>query len=341
MKAALVGLHEPELTHLRSIVTRRGVECPAALALSYEGALKQLLTPSAGCDLIFLNCSITAEDAAAFIHRLRRQSPALVVAVGSGISADHVLRLIRCGACDFLDLQNPQALEDDLLAMLGRLRHDDQGTNGKGRLISITSASGGCGVSTLAVNLAIALAKKMGTCGLVDLKLRGGDLAVLLNLVPRHTLADVCKQRDELDATLIEQSLTPHASGVRLLASPHFLVNHGKLDAEVIGRAIQLVTAAFPHVVVDIEDIFHREQQETLLASDHVVVVMRLDFPCLLRTQRMLQYLESVGVPTGNIHLVVNRFGMDTQISQRQCCEALGAALDISFPRILRRCFPQ
>jgi len=332
MKAALVGLHDPELTQFRLIATRRGLECPPGLALSYESALKQLVSPQGVCDLIFLNCAIPSEDAAALIHRLRRQSQALVVAVGHGIPAEQVLRLIRCGACDYLDLRQPQGLEDDLLAMLGRLRQESSGGSGKGRLISITSASGGCGVSTLAVNLSIALARRMGSCGLVDLKLRGGDLAVLMNMMPRHTLADVCKQRDQMDATLIDQSLCSHPSGVRLLASPPFLENHGKFDAETIAKAIRLIQAAFPQVIVDVEDVFHREQQETLLASDHVIAVMRLDFPCLLRTQRMLQYLETVGVPSGNIHLVVNRFGLDTQISQKQCCEALGRSISSFLP---------
>lgn len=332
MKAALVGLHDPELTHFRLIATRRGLECPPTLTLSYEAALKQLVSPLTNCDLIFLNCALPSEDAAALIHRLRRQSQAQVVAVGSGIQAEQVLRLIRCGACDYLDLRQPQGLEDDLLAMLGRLRQESSGGNGKGRLISIVSASGGCGVSTLAVNLSIALARRMGSCGLVDLKLLGGDLAVLMNLIPRHTLVDVCRQSDHMDATLIEQSLCSHPSGVRLLASPSYLENPGKLDAETIAKVIHLIQDGFPQVIVDVEDVFHREQLETVLASDQLIVVMRLDFPCLLRTQRMLQYLESVGMPPGNIHLVVNRFGMDTQISQKQCCEALGRAIGHFLP---------
>lgn len=332
MKAALVGLHEPDLTNFRSIAVRGGVECPNSLALTYDAALKQLLTQTALCDLIFLNCAMPPEDAAAMIYRLRRQSQASVVAVGNGFAAEQVLRLIRCGASDYLDFKNPRALEEDMLAMIGRMRQDSHSGNSKGRIISVVSASGGCGVSTLSVNLSIALAKKMGTCGLIDLKLRGGDLAVLMNVMPRHTILDVCKQRDQLDATLVEQCLVKHPSGVHLLASPPFLESQGHFDPEVLSRALQLVAANHPYTVVDIEDVFHREQQETLTSSDQLIVVMRLDFPCLLRTQKMLQYLEQIGVSPSTISLVVNRFGPDAQLSEKQCCEALGRSIGHYLP---------
>ena len=70
-----------------------------------------------------------------------------------------------------------------------------------GRLVTVFSAKGGCGKTTLATNLAAALADRgrREVC-LVDLDLAFGDVAIALQLFPAHTIADAVPLADSLDA---------------------------------------------------------------------------------------------------------------------------------------------
>ena len=72
----------------------------------------------------------------------------------------------------------------------------------RGVLITVFSAKGGCGKTTLATNLAAALADRgrREVC-LVDLDLAFGDVAIALQLFPAHTIADAVPLADSLDAS--------------------------------------------------------------------------------------------------------------------------------------------
>src|SRR5205807_342732 len=89
-----------------------------------------------------------------------------------------------------------------------------------GRFLAVLSCSGGCGASTLAVNIAAVLARDNGMCGLIDLKPGRGDLPALLDLRPQFHLADVCRNVARLDRALFEKTVVRHSSGIHLLAAP-------------------------------------------------------------------------------------------------------------------------
>src|SRR5439155_66987 len=83
-----------------------------------------------------------------------------------------------------------------------------------GRAIALLAPSGGSGSSTLAVNVAVSLAREHKSAALFDLKLQAGDLAALLDLKPNHTLADLCQNSARMDRAMFERSLVRHSSGV-------------------------------------------------------------------------------------------------------------------------------
>ena len=71
----------------------------------------------------------------------------------------------------------------------------------RGRIVTVFSAKGGCGKTTLATNLAAALADRgrRDVC-LVDLDLAFGDVAIALQLFPAHTIADAVPLGESLDS---------------------------------------------------------------------------------------------------------------------------------------------
>ena len=121
------------------------------------------------------------------------------------------------------------------------------------RSITVFSAKGGCGKTTLATNLAAALADRgrREVC-LVDLDLAFGDVAIALQLFPAHTIADAVPLADSLDA-----------SGGRVAAHPALAraddprradrAGHRRVDPGDAGRrpCSTLLKQQFDFVVVD------------------------------------------------------------------------------------------
>jgi pilus assembly protein CpaE len=192
-----------------------------------------------------------------------------------------------------------------------------------GRVIALLGASGGSGSSTLAANIATVLAREHQRSLLVDLRLESGDLATLLDLKPTHTLADLCQNAARMDRVMFERSLTPHASGVHLLASPHSFADVGYVNADGVRHALTLARTLFPYVVVDLDHPSHEEQLQALRQADVILLVFRLDFTALRNTRRTLDYLTETGLGHERVQLVVNRYGQAKELAYAQAEEAL------------------
>ena len=152
------------------------------------------------------------------MSKVRSQVAGRVLAVGPTADPKLILRALQDGADHYLDEDD---LPEQFAAVLPRLGGKEQPRpSANGQTISVLAACGGCGSSTLAVNLAVVLAGERQRCALVDLKPGVGDLAALLDLKPTHTLADLCLNPTLVDEAMLEKAGVMHSSGVRLLAAP-------------------------------------------------------------------------------------------------------------------------
>lgn len=256
------------------------------------------------------------------IRRLRDGWAGELLVIGPATDPKLILRSIQAGANLFVD-------EADLDAQMGAALERMQARRGaaEGQLLAVLSASGGCGASTLAVNLAALLAKARGRCNLIDLNPGKADLAPLLDLKPQYTLADLCRHEDRLDRTLFEKLLTTHASGIELLAAPRLFDDLHSITAGGVAGAIELAQAAFADVVVDLEDCFHEEQMAVLERATRVLLVCRLDFTAIRNTRRALDHLVARGVARERIEVVVNHAGLPNELPVAEAEIALGCQL--------------
>jgi pilus assembly protein CpaE len=202
----------------------------------------------------------------------------------------------------------------------------------RGRLFALLSSSGGCGSSTLAVNLATALAKKHEHALLLDLKLGVGDLPSLLDLKPVHSLADLCKNLQRLDRSMFEQVLVQHSSGVQLLAAPTTQADCSQVTAKGVWHALTIAATMFPYIVADLDHSFHEEQTLVLKNADVVLVILRLEVACVRNAGRTLDSLDRIGVSADRIRLVVNRFGQSKELPLASAEQALGMKVHHSIP---------
>ncbi len=98
------------------------------------------------------------------------------------------------GAHDCIDLEDQ--LEGSLERLLKRMQAEHASRNDRGPLDCRGFGLRWLCCSTIAANVAAAVAEDHGRCGLLDLNLCGGDLAVLLGLKARRSLTDLCGRRN-------------------------------------------------------------------------------------------------------------------------------------------------
>jgi pilus assembly protein CpaE len=308
------------------IRTRYGFQDPVSTTL--ERAETQFVKSNPELVIVVMN-SEQAERHLDVVRRLRGIGAARVIVVGPAIDPKMILRSMQFGADLFLDQAD---LESELESALSRLNAKCTPRSQSGHVIALLSTAGGCGASTLAVNLATLLAKECGKANLIDLNLGKADLGPLLDLKPQYTLADLCRNEDRLDRSMYEKLLTPHTSGVSLLAAPRDYETVRSVSARGIARAITLARETFAQVIIDLQDCFHEEQALALEQTTRILLVCRLDFTSIRSTRYMLDYLTARNIPREKIEIVVNQFGLPNELPIADAEAAIGGKLNYFIP---------
>ena len=206
-------------------------------------------------------------------------------------------------------------------------------TSSLGRLITVFSTKGGCGKSLVASNLAILLSQQdVGDVALVDLDLQSGDLAIMLQVMPGLSIYDAAQSIDRIDADALKGYLTPHDSGVSLLAAPLEPSLAEAVSADAVARMLQLLRERFAYVVIDGPAFFTDQILAAIDASDHVVLVGSLDVPSIKNLRMALNTLQQLGRPRDEILTVLNRADSNVGLRTPEVEKSLGTIIDVRLP---------
>ncbi len=181
------------------------------------------------------------------------------------------------------------------------------GRRSEAQVIAIFSTKGGVGKTTLAVNLGVCLVRDFGcSVVLLDLDLQFGDVAVMLNLMPRQTISDLAAEFQQLDGELLESYLTKHSSGLRVLAAPSRPEYAELVTAPLVEKVINLLKTRYDYVLIDTPGIF---TDPSLVALDYahlILLVSSLDLPTLKNVKLGLEVLDSLH-HKDKVKVVLNR----------------------------------
>jgi pilus assembly protein CpaE len=160
---------------------------------------------------------------------------------------------------------------------------------------------------------------------LLEMGRGAADLALALDLKPRHTVADVHQDHDRLDARMLRQSMLEHPGGVQILTQKSGALRVEPLAPHTVRKSVILLRTVYAVSVLDLGHDLGDEHYEALRVCDFVVVVVRLDVPSLKHARRLLQELEARGVTRDRVRLVANRYGQRGQVAWKNAEEATGA----------------
>ena len=293
-------------------------------------------------DLLICDVMMPGIDGYQVVRELRENPatehlPIIMLTTRGGV-ADRIAGL-QAGADDYVvkpfDLRE---LELRVLALLSRSAKP--AAPGHARVVSVFSLRGGSGVTSLTVNLGVALAQ-MWTCrvALVDLSLHSGQVPLFLNTFPQYTLLELAREQpEEVARELMQRYLLKHELGVSLLAAPKSATLAEEVTPRLVNAFMPVLKEHFDYVLVDTP---HYLTENTIAAFEHtdlLLIPLAPDMASVKAASDALNILQAMGYPDKQVACILNHVFEQQGIEPAAIEEALGKRLAMTIPHEGRHC---
>lgn len=240
-------------------------------------------------------------------RRLMDRVPVIVVA--KSCEPAMVRIIVQLHVSDFL--VKPVTTTDLVRSCIRALKGLDKNEAGEADISAFMPVAGGVGNTTIALQTAFLLhrsaTRAASTC-VVDLNFQNGSCAEYLDLEPRFDITEIENQVERLDRQLLDAMLSKHASGLAVLAAPNMPMEMRSFDVDVVIRVLDLVSAYFDNVVIDVPRTWFPWTETVLRGSNNVFLTAEMTVPCLRHTQRLVNAIETELGKEVKPRVIINRF---------------------------------
>lgn len=308
---------------------------------AYEGTDALAKVKTFNPDLIILDVMLPGMDGYQVARRVRQDPasarvPIIMLTAKAGITEK--IAGFEAGADDYITKPfDPTELELRVRVLIARSKAQRVAAEEAappGKIISVFSLRGGSGTTSIAVNLAVALAQLYETeVSIVDLALESSSASLMLDLIPRMSLANLAKEDlATLDQGLLREYMQRHPSGVRLLAAPASPVLAELVTPTLIQTVLPLLRRGSVHTVIDTAHHLNEINLAAFDVSDQIVIVLTPDMISLKSTTTVLETFHSLGYPSDRILVVLNWVFPRRGLPQKEIEAALGQPIALVIP---------
>jgi pilus assembly protein CpaE len=306
--------YEPLADRAHALVTVLGGQPRAAQDLA---ELAALVRADPDAQLVILGASVELAEAVAFAaqHRLTRPTLGVVllrdhvdVAVLAEALRSGIREVITASDADGIRAACSRSLEVSHQLALGGSKTPADAPGKEGCVVTVFAGKGGCGKSTVATNLAVALTDggRSRVC-LVDLDLSFGDVAIMLQLVPKRSLSNAVAMAGRLDETGVRSLVTPYAPGLDTLLAPPAPADGERVGRELVSEILKIVKRMYDYVVVDTPPFFSDQVLAALDLSQWYILLATPDIPALKNLRLTLDMFDLLEYPESQRIIVLNR----------------------------------
>ncbi len=242
-------------------------------------------------NVIIIESETRGEDLLAGLDLLAEVCDAGTRVVVIGRQNDVLLyrELVRRGISDYLI--SPLGTLDVVRAISGLFASPD--AKPVGRVIAVVGAKGGVGASTVAHNIAWAVARDLRLDTVVaDLDLAFGTAGLDYNQDPPQGIADAVFSPDRVDTNFVDRLLSKCTDHLSLLAAPATLDRVYDFSAEAFDSIFDVLRATVPCIVLDVPHQWVGWTKRALVNADDILVVATPDLANLRNAKNMLDLLR-------------------------------------------------
>jgi pilus assembly protein CpaE len=215
--------------------------------------------------------------------------------------------LVRRGVSDYL------IAPVDTLTLIGSVSGLFSAPDVKpvGRTIAVVGAKGGVGASTIAHNIAWALARDLSLQSvLADLDLPFGTAGLDYNQDPTQGIADAVFSPERIDTAFIDRLLSKCTDHLSLLAAPATLERVYDFAPEAFETTVDALRASIPSVVLDVPHQWTGWTKRLLVGADEILIVAAPDLANLRNAKNILDLLRAARPNDHRPHYCLNLVGV-------------------------------
>ncbi|MHB8842339.1 MAG: AAA family ATPase [Candidatus Aquicultor sp.] len=272
-------------------------------------------------EVIVIDPSIMSDIAIAKAEGLSISNPEIAIIMAVDALDPGVLRAaMQAGIKDIIERESS---DEQIIASISRaadiskrfkesfgLKADEQDEqlSEEGKVITFFSTKGGVGKSVLSANSAVALAQLTEKrVAILDLDLQFGDIAIMFQLTPDHTIYDVIQVIGQLDEDMLQGFLTVHSSGVKALLAPVRPQESDSITSNHVKQILGLLRKSFDYIIIDTPPLFNDITLTALDESDLIYLIATMDMPSIKNIKLAIQTLKQLGYPSEIVKFVLNR----------------------------------
>jgi pilus assembly protein CpaE len=288
---------------------------------------------------VVLGPTLDLTTATVYADRVRSAHPGTsIILLRHELAADVFASAMAAGIGAVVPADDQQAL----VAAMNRARNAwesivgpavaQQGEQHQGEVITVFSPKGGVGKTTMSVNLGLALSRRGQKVCIVDLDLSFGDVAITMQLVPQHTIADAAESEEHLDYSMLHNLLTVFDPTLSILAAPTQPEGRDRISPSLVRSVIDTLRRHYDYIVIDTPPGFDDQVLGAFDETDQCIVVATLDVPTIKNTKVALETLDLLHLVRQNRLLVLNRADEEVGLSRENVEGILNMKVAVTLP---------
>jgi pilus assembly protein CpaE len=292
--------------------------------------LMRLLRASAP-QIVFLSTEAMAA-ATETLKQIEAKAPGVqVIAVSRKSDPDLLLEVMRAGVREFVAMPfEKQSLFDAVKHASDLIEKRPPTFENSDLIFSFLPSKAGVGTSTIAVNVAMALAKFPDTrVGLVDFDLSSGMLRFMLKLETNYCVADAIEHALDMDEELWPQLVTS-LSNLDVLHAGRLNPNL-RIEPTQVRHLAEFMRRNYRALCFDLSGNLERYSLEIMHESKRIFLVCTPEIPSLHLAREKFNFLRTLNLE-GRVSVLVNRVNKREVITPQQIEQILGLPVLMSLP---------
>jgi len=274
-------------------------------------------------EVVIIDVDSEPDYAFALVESLCASGRTYVMAYSANADMKRAVQFMRAGVREFFTLPlDPAEVSAALMRASTRRPAPPQDDKKTGKLFVFLGSKGGCGVTTLASNFALALAQESdSTTLLIDLGLPLGDVAINLGIVTEYSIVTALENPTRLDANLLSTLVVKHSSGLSVLPAPTDLTDT-QATKDAVDKLLKVTRDIYDFVVVDVGSRIDLMDSTLFEESATIFLITQVGISEMRTANRMI--VKYFARRDENLQIVINRNkASDALFDEAQITKAL------------------